>query len=236
MANTSVATAADYADAMLTARRFRTVLFWVLTLILVAQLALFFTARSSDVLDAQLTPPSAGTNYATTQANAVTTQPAAAGDSGWTRKSKQMFQYAIGLTGFAGIVLAILYSLVLLLLVNIMLVGRLIGISHMTKAFIWSLLLALLVFPWQAFLTTQGLDEEAFTAFKWPGVLYTWRELSEYHGFPASDLLKWGRFVIWPAVAMLMLMLAQMRSSRGLRLSLGEAELAAGPPARERPE
>src|SRR5687768_11860359 len=154
MANTSVATAADYADAMLTARRFRNVLFWVLMLILLGQLAVFFTAKFTDVLDKQVEPPASAAvgEVATTQVtvaeSAATTQGASSESQSLGKNkplTKQLLQYLIGMTDFFGIVLTILYSLVLLLLVNIMLVGRLIGISYVTRAFIWSLLLALLV-------------------------------------------------------------------------------------------
>jgi hypothetical protein len=48
-----------------------------------------------------------------------------------------------------------------------------------------------------------------------------------YARFPTSDLklatLKWARFLIFPLIALVVLMIVQIRSNRGLRQALGEA-------------
>ena len=120
-----------------------------------------------------------------------------------------------------------------------MLVGRLIGVSHVTGAFIWSVVLALILFPWQAFLisgehyytTTPGTAAYAASAdippdqpaFKLPGVLYTYPELHQDAHFPNQPLqqavVKWGRFAAFPIVALLLLLLVQGASSRVLQLA-----------------
>jgi hypothetical protein len=101
-----------------------------------------------------------------------------------------------------------------------------------TSAFIWCVVVAVLLFPWQAFL--QNTD---FTGdFKLPGVLYTWAELTHPNlgakftstGFDPPTMLRWARFVGWPVAALVLLLIIQAKSSRGLRAALGEAELDSG--------
>src|SRR6202035_1806016 len=66
-------------------------------------------------------------------------------------------QCLVALIDFLGIVLAVVLALVLLLIVGIMLVGRLIGVARVTSAYIWCLVLGVLLFPWQAFLSNATL-------------------------------------------------------------------------------
>ena len=70
-----------------------------------------------------------------------------------------LLKYFIGATGFMGVTLSIVLSFVLLLIVNVMLVGRLIGVARLTSAYLWSLILIVMLFPWQAFLNDQMLSK-----------------------------------------------------------------------------
>jgi hypothetical protein len=191
-----IATAADYADAIMTARRAKNTLFLLLLLILIAQIALFFLGRNNVV------------QLPATQATAMPSQ-----------RMLDVLEYAVGLTAFLGVVLTLVLGIVLLLIVKIMLVGRLIGVSRLTSAFIWTVVLAALLFPWQAFWT----DYE----FKIPGVLYTWPELVRRVNFHTErndqTVLFWARFVAFPALALIILLSIQVKSRRGLQQALGEA-------------
>jgi len=71
---TTIATAADYADAMITARRAKNWLLTLLLLILLAQLAIFFVARYTDALDGAISgvPPVAGEVDANVRVEATT--------------------------------------------------------------------------------------------------------------------------------------------------------------------
>jgi len=262
MNNPTIATAADYADAMLTARRAKNWLFVILLLLLLAQLAGFFAVRYTAWLaptkpvDPAVAAAAAGAAAVGVPAVAVpdaTTQPAISATASLgdkpavpgvvppeQRKGIDAVRYATAATTFLGIVLAIVLGLVLLLIVKIMLVGRLIGVARVTNGYIWCLLLTVLLFPWQAFF--NSVDYATATpgqtaamvrnpAFQVPGVLYTWDELRYDARFgidaPADvpqKVLKWARFVGFPVVAMLLLLVVQSNSSRGLRLALGEAE------------
>ena len=200
MNDPSLATSADYADALLVARRAKHVLFLVILLMLLLQVGLFFLARYSDLVVARLNPTTA-----------PTTQPA----------GREFLHYVSGVVLFLGTVLPILLSLVLLLIVHIMLVGRLIGVARVTSAFLWCLLLLLLMFPWQVFFGASTDPND----FRVPGVLYTWTDLRTRAKFESGDMarqaLTWARFCVMPLVATILLLVVQIKSNRGLRQALG---------------
>jgi hypothetical protein len=215
-----VATAADYADAMLTARRARTVFGYALVLILLLQLGLFVMVHFTTKLNSHVTPDSLA---ATVQSSPPTTSPAAGVAQAPARSwSRQILKYIVGLSTYFGLIFAVLLCLILLLLLNVMLIGRLIGVSHVTGAFIWALVVLLLVFPWQAILNNQDLTAETF---KVPGVLYTWNELT-LHGHFANTgdgmFVNWVRFVIAPVATIILVFTVLMKSGYGLRMALGE--------------
>ncbi len=198
MSEPSIATSADYADALIVARRAKNWLFLILLLILLVQLSLFFVARYSNFF-----------------IDTATTRPVA---------SDEQLHYLTAVTTFFGTVLPITLSLVLLIIVNIMLVGRLIGVARVTSAYIWCLLLSLLLFPWQAFLgkvTFYSAD------FRIPGVLFTWEELvaeAKFHPQPIElAIVRWARFLAFPLLTLILLMMVQAKSNRGLRQALGES-------------
>jgi hypothetical protein len=118
----------------------------------------------------------------------------------------------------------------LLLIANIMLVGRLIGVGRVISAYCWCLVLVLVLFPWQAFLDNSGLTRTE-APFKLPGVLYTWDELvnpthpaesGRFSGDFNTVALKWFRFAGAPIAAAILVLVIQVKSNRGMRQALGE--------------
>lgn len=224
MPPSNIATAADYADAMMIARRAKNVLFFLLLIMLLIQIGTFFVARMTDrVIPAN---PSLAETVTPATHPAATTQPLA------TLRDKAfapaVLRYLTALIDFLGIVFILVLAVVLLLIIKIMLVGRLIGVAQVTSAFVWCVFLGILLFPWQAFLQNTDFSGD----FKLPGVLYTWPELIHPTlgaKFSTADLyqsiLRWARFVGWPVVALILLLMIQAKSSRGLRAALGESEL-----------
>jgi hypothetical protein len=208
----ALATAADYADALLSARRARNLLFYVILLLLLTQLTIFFLARYTHlVLPAD---------------PAAATQPV-------SRELLSLFlQYLTGLTLFLGLALAIVLSLTLLLLLQILIMGRLLGVSQLTRAYLTSVLLVVLLFPWQGFLNFTDL---AGADFRLPGVLYTWSELAasaRFHDLPLpATILKWWRFVGYPLLAIFLLVNAHSTSQRGLRRAIGDVAPPPAPPS-----
>jgi hypothetical protein len=207
MTQTSIATSADYADALLVARRGKHLLFLLLLLMLLGQIAVFFVARYTTIVIPTDVPATAATMP-------IATAP--------TRAAVALNYFSSAMT-FFGMVLPILLAMDLLLILNIMLVGRLLGLARTTSAFLWCLLLILLLFPFQMFF--GGSTEP--TDFRLPGVLYTWNELVTYAKFATGDpfyaFLKWTRFLGAPLLALLLLAAVQIKSNRGLRQALGEA-------------
>src|SRR5207237_7169256 len=133
----NIATAADYADAMMIARRAKNTLFMLLALMLIIQIATFFVARMTNYILpdtnrslAESLPPATAP---------ATTQPAEA----HTRLTPSVLRYLTALIDFLGIVLVVVLAIVLLLIIKIMLVGRLIGVAQVTSAFIWCIFVAL---------------------------------------------------------------------------------------------
>lgn len=224
MTRTTLAVAADYADAMLVARRWKNFLFLVLLLFLLIQIGVFFFVRFYN-----------GGNVTVTANTPGTTQPVIA-----SHDLMPGFAWLTNTVGFLSIVAVVVLAVVLLLIVGIMLVGRLIGVSHVTGAFIWCVVLGALLFPWQSLWNypladTAGVSpapvesNEVGPQFGLPGVLYTWPELEHRKHFTndrsTAAILGWARFVGWPLVAILVLFSVQIRSSRGLKFALGEADV-----------
>jgi hypothetical protein len=218
-----IATAADYADAMLIARQAKNWMALLLVVMLAIQIALFFMVR----FDVLRLPGRGGMVPATTQpetaAEVVDARQPVMGE-----RVQGLLQWLIGLIDFLGVICALVLLGAMLLILVIMLIGRLIGVSHVTAALIGCLFLLALLFPWQAFLDNAGLTY-AKADFKIPGVLYTWGELAQRAHFATSPLdggvmLSWARFVGFPVVAFILLLWIHGRSTRGMRLALGETE------------
>jgi hypothetical protein len=233
----ALATAADYAEALITARKATNWLILIIFLILLSQIALFFVGRYTDLLPVASGGPGEPRTLVNSEqirqmaANAEQKVDNAVAKTGTTLPAMDHFQaqdlmyHIVGLADFLGIALGIVLTMVLLLVVKVMLVGRLIGVSRLTSAFIWSIVLLVLLFPWQAFLNNPTFSSSNLRV---PGVLYTWEELLQFAKFPNDPIypaiMHWARFVGVPAVAVLLVLKIRVLSSRGLRLALGETE------------
>jgi hypothetical protein len=234
----AMATAADYAEALITARKAINWLILIVFLILLSQLALFFVGRYTDLLPvASGGPGEPQTLVHTDQLREMASNAEQKIDATLSAKTgttlpaidhfqaQDLMYHIVGIADFLGIALGIVLAMVLLLVVKVMLVGRLIGVSRLTSAYIWAIVLLVLLFPWQAF-----LNNPTFTSsnLRVPGVLYTWEELLLYAKFPNNPIypaiMHWCRFVVFPAIAVLLVLKIRVLSSRGLRLALGEAE------------
>lgn len=247
------AVAADYADAMLVARRAKRILGFFLWLILIIQLAIFFTARYVPAVRFHADVTSANSESKSTNVVVLTHQ---AGDSGTGRELyAPIFEHVIDATDVLGVVLGIVLPVILLLIIFVMLVGRLVGVAHMTSAFCWSIVFLVVLFPWQALWNNNALpgqawhaaaaqaaavdstattrpseaDPQFFPEIRGFGALYTFDELRRHFDFPDSQIAAavygWGRFVALPVVELFILMMVLGKSRRGLRFALGESEV-----------
>lgn len=213
MTQPHLATSADYADALLTARKAKTILTLLLLFVLAAELTLFFCLRY----------------YRPLKPAPTTTE----------QHTRDVLQYFVGLMDFAGLILPVLLAVVLLLILQVQLVGRLLGTGKMTAAFLFSVLLALLLFPWQAVLNNPAIISDPGAnalGMKIPGVVFTWAEISNPTvgaSFGMGDVkpdvfatgLHWARYAGFPVLSILILTTIHFRSRRGLRQSLGEDQI-----------
>ncbi len=243
MTRTTLAVAADYADALLVARRSKNVLFLLLLLVLLLQIAVFCLYHFNALSVVSKTNPT------TTPGAAVTVTPAASeaqpAPSNRVEITLGLYRWVLNVTTFLGMTLIIVLAVVLLLTSVIMLVGRLIGVSHLTSAFVWCVFLAVILFPWQALLNSASGTYEIPTSIasapvdytsparpdqRLPGILTTWTEVERTGRFQNNPVtpelvLHWMRFVGWPVVAIALLMIIQGKGSRGLRFALGESDI-----------
>ena len=156
-----------------------------------------------------------------------------AASAGLSNDTAGLVAYALGFTTFLGLVFAVVLTLTVLLILLIILNSRAYGASAVTSAFCWMIFLLVLIFPWYAFLNYGGSTGGA-AGFRIPGVLYTWPELLAGVRFPddfssagasAETILKWARFVAFPLLALVLLVMVQSKSGRGVREALGEADV-----------
>lgn len=211
-----LATAADYSEAMSVVRRAKSVLVLLILLMLVLQIAVFFMARY------EAFPISTWG----LSASDSTTQPVTTGSDRLT----DVMHYVTGVTLLGGIGLGIVLAMVLMIILHIMLVGRLIGVSKVASSLVWCLILVVFLFPWQTFMNNAGLTQ---TDFRVPGVLWTWGELVQRYRFPndfsaegwATTILSWFRFVGAPLVAVVLTLMIQLKSNRGIKMAMGEDEV-----------
>lgn len=130
----------------------------------------------------------------------------------------EQLSLAIRMVNFVLILSAILYCLTMLSLLKISLTGRLGGINHIARAFFFSLIILVLILPWQRFF--PGVVA---------GVIYTPEELSNACASQTTDMLGdimlYLRYVVFWALTVLLLICAQSRSRRWAKNTLRRLEV-----------
>lgn len=212
MRTASLVISADYADALLSAKRGKNILFVIILLLLLCELAMFFVARY------------------TTALNDLSSGPAS------------QLRYLVGLIDFLGLILPVVLTIAVWAILQVLVMGRLLGAGKLVSAFLWSVLLIVLLFPWQSVLNNPAISQNAAMnrmGEKIPGVLYTWAEFASPQLGPKfvnkldwPTVLHWARYVGFPVLAILILLMVQAKSSKGLRQAMvSEDSLALEPPA-----
>lgn len=116
------------------------------------------------------------------------------------------------------ILTSILYCFTMLFSLKISMLGRLGGINHITRAFFLSLLMLAMVIPWQRIFNGIII-----------GSVFTPEEFIRSHIEKSSDMLDivlyYVRFCGYMAFAFLLLLLAQIRSSRWAKAILRRLEI-----------
>ncbi len=116
------------------------------------------------------------------------------------------------------IVGAALYCLAMFFSLMVSLIGRLGGINHIARAFFLSLIMVVLVVPWQKILGSSVV-----------GVVYTPAELAEWLPNKSNSMVNtivyYLRFSVYWFVAMLLLLMSQIRSARWTKAILRRLEI-----------
>ncbi len=117
------------------------------------------------------------------------------------------------------IVAAVLYALTMFFSLLVSLVGRLGGINHISRAFVLSLIMVVLIIPW------QKLFGSNVVGVVWaPAELVQW--LSAKDDSAANVIIYYLRFVgYWFVVLLPLLMLSQLRSARWSKAILRRLEI-----------
>jgi hypothetical protein len=130
----------------------------------------------------------------------------------------EQLSLAIRTVNFVLILSAILYCLTMLFLLKISLTGRLGGINHIARAFFLSLIILVLILPWQRFF--PGVVA---------GVIYTPEELLNACASQTTDMLGdimlYLRYVVFWVLTVLLLICAQSRSARWVKNTLRRLEV-----------
>ncbi|RKY25296.1 MAG: hypothetical protein DRP62_01605 [Planctomycetota bacterium] len=120
---------------------------------------------------------------------------------------------------FALILAAILYCLTMLFALNVSMLGRLGGINHISRAFFLSLVMVVLLLPWQKFF--GGVVAGAMYS---PAELMSRCAGAETRGI-FGDILFYLRFTGYWLLVVLLLIFSQLRSFRWARATLRRLEV-----------
>jgi hypothetical protein len=134
----------------------------------------------------------------------------------WT-KFVPKYEYAcivIRVCNFVLIITATIYCLILLMSVKISLVGRLGGISHISRAFFLSLIALIILLPWQALFS--GI---AIGGIYVPAELFSKMTLTDESTI-LCKVLYFARFTGMWGISMLLLLAAQARSAKWSKTTL----------------
>jgi hypothetical protein len=122
--------------------------------------------------------------------------------------------WTLRVSNFVAMVATVLYSLILIFCLKISLIGRLGGINHIARAFVWSLAAVAFLMPWQKYF--GGVLA---------GAVFTPADLMQACTRVAKrDLLEsiffYARFAGLPLVVIMMMLAAQVRSVRWAKATL----------------
>ncbi len=125
----------------------------------------------------------------------------------------------VPVTQIAGVIAVSSQAIIVFVTLLIVLVAQAPGVAQITRSLIWSVLLVFMFMPWQYFARD----------FPIPGVIYRYSELLGLIGpIVAGDRvykyqiwLVYGRFIVWPMVGLLVLLITSERYRAGVMIAIG---------------
>ncbi|MCE5339628.1 MAG: hypothetical protein LLF92_00685 [Planctomycetaceae bacterium] len=132
-----------------------------------------------------------------------------------TKIDFEKIAWAIRICNYLLIISSVIYAMSMLFGLMISLVGKLGGISHVTKAFFISLLFIVVLMPWQTIFRTVGVG----TIFKPAELLASWLMYADMNTFEKAFSV-YARYVGLGCFSILLLLWAQVKSMKWSRNSL----------------
>ncbi len=138
------------------------------------------------------------------------------------RQWRESYYLIAPITQLLGLLASGSQAIIIFVTLLVILVAQAPGVANMTRSLIWSVILVFMVFPWQYVLP----------GFPIPGVLYGWHELHNTlalaflplpgHGISFDQrILIVGRYVLWPVLALVVMLVTAERFRAGVRLAIG---------------
>ena len=138
------------------------------------------------------------------------------------RQWRESYYLIAPITQLLGLLASGSQAIIIFITLLVILVAQAPGVANMTRSLIWSVILLFMVFPWQYVLP----------GFPIPGVLYGWHELHNTlalaflpppgHGISYDQrILIVGRYVLWPVLALVVMLVTAERFRAGVRLAIG---------------
>jgi hypothetical protein len=230
----------EYLDALLSSKRAKNVFSLILLVCVGLQLAGFLAVQFTGLLDPlHATPaPSAEPQPAATTQPATqpaTTPAATANDEREQAVYRAMFwsellHWLMPATRFLALVTAILLCLTLLMCVKLSLLDRLGGVAGFISAFYWSLILLVVLVPWQQLLggafATGALSNYGEMIAQ---VKKTRPDWGADGGDTLGTVLHFARFLAYPALAVVLWLVAQVKFARGYQIMARACRLTPAP-------
>ena len=134
------------------------------------------------------------------------------------------YTMAVPLTQIAALIGVSSHAIIVFITLLLVLVAQAPGVAQMTRSLIWSVLLLFIFLPWQYFARD----------FPIPGVIYSYNELlnsialhvvntlpAGAHIYGYQVWLVYGRFIVWPVVGLLVLLITSERYRAGVMIAIG---------------
>jgi hypothetical protein len=132
---------------------------------------------------------------------------------------KATYTLAVPVTQLASLIAVSSQAIIVFITLLVMLVAQAPGVAQIIKSLIWSVLLLFMFLPWQ----TLARD------FPIPGVIYSYSEMLQTIGAsvvgdkvsPFETWMIYARFLAWPALSLLALLITAERFRAGVMIAIG---------------
>ena len=135
------------------------------------------------------------------------------------------FTIAVPITQIASILAVCSQTIIIFVALLVVLVAQAPGVAQITRSLIWSVLVLFMFLPWQYF----ARDFPNPGDFPIPGVIYSYTEMLQRIGphvvgdkvFPFDTWMVYGRFIVWPLLGALAMVVTGERFRAGIMIAIG---------------